>query len=116
MPKELKLQYKLISIFSFYLLFIFFNHPFYICNRSSSIRSFRESYAIAAKLVNYAEKKNKLLFEISLQEIQKVYKNLDKKVFKIFDVNNSMNSKRSYGGTSIANVKRMIKIYKKEVK
>ena len=43
-------------------------------------------------------------------------KNLDKNVLKIFDVNNSMNSKKSYGGTSAANVKAMIKKYKKEVK
>jgi len=78
--------------------------------------TFRESYAVAAKLVNYAEKKNKLLSELSLQEIMKIYKNLDKNVLKIFDVNNSMNSKRSHGGTSIANVKAMIKKYKKEVK
>ncbi len=78
--------------------------------------TFRDSYAVAAKLVNYAEKKNKLLSELSLQEIMKVYKNLDKNVLKIFDVNNSMNSKKSYGGTSTANVKAMIKKYKKEVK
>ena len=78
--------------------------------------TFRESYAVAAKLVNYAEKKNKLLSELSLQEIMKIYKNLDKKVLKIFDVNNSMNSKRSHGGTSIANIKSMIKKYKKELK
>ena len=78
--------------------------------------TFRDAYAIATKLVNYAEKKNKLLFELSLQEIMKIYKNLDKKVLKIFDVNNSMNSKRSHGGTSIANIKSMIKKYKKELK
>ena len=78
--------------------------------------TFRESYTVAAKLVNYAERKNKLLSELSLQEIMKIYKNLDKNVLKIFDVNNSMNSKKSYGGTSTANVKAMIKKYKKEVK
>ncbi len=77
--------------------------------------TFRESYAIAAKLVNYAERENKLLFELSLQEIMKIYKNLDKSVLKIFDVKNSMNSKRSYGGTSVVNVKAMIKKYKKEL-
>ena len=54
--------------------------------------------------------------ELSLKEIKKIYKDLDKKVLKILDVNNSMNSKKSYGGTSIANVKMMIKKYKKEVK
>ena len=78
--------------------------------------TFRESYAAAAKLVNYAEKKNKLLSELSLQEIMKIYKNLDKNVLKIFDVKNSMNSKKYYGGTYTANVKAMIKKCKKEVK
>ena len=78
--------------------------------------TFRESYAVAAKLVNYAEKKNKLLSDLSLQEVTKIYKNLDKNVLKIFDVHNSMNSKRSHGGTSAANVKTMIKKYKKEAK
>ncbi len=78
--------------------------------------SFRESYAISAKLVNQAEKGNKLLSELSLQDIRKVYRDLDKKVLKIFEVNNSMNSKKSYGGTSIANVKMMIKKYKRELK
>ena len=78
--------------------------------------TFRESYALAAKLVNYAERNNKFLCELSLQEIMKIDKSLDKKVLKIFDVNNSMNSKKSHGGTSIANVKAMIKKYKKEAK
>ena len=61
-------------------------------------------------------KKNKLLSDLSLQEVVKIYKNLDKNVLKVFDINNSMNSKRSHGGTSSANVKAMIKKYKKEVK
>ena len=65
---------------------------------------------------NIIANKNKLLSELSLQEIMKIFKNLDKNVLKIFDVKNSMNSKRSHGGTSIANVKVMIKKYKKEIK
>jgi argininosuccinate lyase len=78
--------------------------------------SFRESYAISAKLVNFAEKNKKKLSELSLEEVKKVYKELDKKVLKVFDVKNSMNVKKSYGGTSEINVKSMIKKYKKELK
>ena len=77
--------------------------------------SFRESYAISAKLVNFAEKNEKLLSELSLEEIKKFYKDLDKSVLKVFDVKNSMNMKKSHGGTSIINVKSMIKKYKKEI-
>jgi argininosuccinate lyase len=78
--------------------------------------SFRESYAISAKLVNFAEKNKKKLSELSLEEVKKTYKDLDKKVLKVFDVKNSMNLKKSYGGTSEINVKSMIKKYKMEVK
>ena len=78
--------------------------------------SFRDSYAISAKLVNFAEQNKKKLSELSLEEVKKVYKDLDKKVLKVFDVKNSMNIKKSYGGTSEANVKSMIKKYKKEIK
>ena len=78
--------------------------------------TFRESYGISSQLVNFAEKKNKTLNQISLDELKKFYKNLDKSVLKIFDVKNSMNSKNSFGGTSSDNVKRMIKKYKRDTK
>ena len=78
--------------------------------------SFRESYAISSKLVNFAEKNKKMLSDLTLEEIKKIYKDLDKSVLKVFDVKNSMNLKKSYGGTSESNVKSMIKKYKKETK
>ena len=78
--------------------------------------SFRESYAISSKLVNFAEKNKKMLSDLTLEEIKKIYKDLDKNVLKVFDVKNSMNLKKSFGGTSESNVKSMIKKYKKEAK
>ena len=78
--------------------------------------TFRESYGISSKLVNYAEKNKKTLDKISLNDLNKIYKNLDKKVLKVFNIKNSMNSKTSFGGTSAKNVKQMIKKYKKENK
>jgi argininosuccinate lyase len=78
--------------------------------------SFRESYGISSSLVDYAEKNKKTLNQVTLEELKKFYKNLDKNVLKIFNVRNSMNSKKSYGGTSSANIKKMIKKYKKEIK
>ena len=47
---------------------------------------------------------------------EKINKDLDRDVLKIFDLKNSMNSKKSYGGTAEANVKMMIKKYKKETR
>jgi len=78
--------------------------------------SFRESYTISSKLVNFAEKNKKMLSDLTLEEIKKIYKDLDKSVLKVFDVKISMNLKKSFGGTSESNVKSMIKKYKKEAK
>ena len=78
--------------------------------------SFRESYSLSAKLVNLAEKNNKTLDQLSLIDIKKIYKDVDKNVLKILNVKNSMNSKKSYGGTASNNVAMMIKKYKKEIK
>jgi argininosuccinate lyase len=78
--------------------------------------SFRDSYSLAAKLVNFAEKKEKTLDQLSLLEIKKIYKNSDKNVLKILNVRNSLDSKKSYGGTASSRVKMMIKRYKKEIK
>ena len=78
--------------------------------------SFREAYKISAKLVNYSERKRKKLNELSLKEIQKIKKDLDKNVLKVFDVRNSVNIKTSYGGTATKNIKKMILKLKREFK
>ena len=77
--------------------------------------SFREAYGISSKLVNFAEKNNKTLDQIPLNDLKKFYKNLDNSVSKVFNVRHSMNSKTSFGGTSSGNVKKMIKKYKVEI-
>jgi len=78
--------------------------------------SFREAYKISAKLVNYAEKKKKKLNELTLDELKRIKKDLNKSVLKIFDVINSVNLKNSYGGTSTKNIKKMISKLKREFK
>ncbi len=77
--------------------------------------TFRQSYLISSKLVNYAEKNKKTLDKLTLIELKRFYKDLDKKVIKVFKVKNSMNSKSSYGGTAEKNIKKMIKKYKREI-
>jgi len=77
---------------------------------------FRTGYNISSKLVNYAEKKKIRLDQLSKKEINKFVKEVDINIPKMFDVVNSMNSKKSFGGTSTNNVKRMIIKYRKELK
>ena len=77
---------------------------------------FRKAYNITAKIVNYCEKKNKTFTTLTISELRKIEPKLSKDVTKIFDLKNSINSKKSFGGTSFDNIKKMIKYYKKELK
>ena len=74
---------------------------------------FRKAYQITASVVNYAEKKKKKLHELNINELNKIEPKLTKDVLKIFDLKYSVNSKKSYGGTSFDNIKKMITKYKK---
>ena len=77
---------------------------------------FRKAYQITSKIVNYAESKNIKLNELTLKELKKIESRLNEDVLKVFDLKNSIKSKKSYGGTSFESVKKMIKKYKKESK
>jgi len=78
--------------------------------------SFRKAYQVTALIVNYAEKKKKKLDELNIYELNKIEPKLTKEVLKIFDLNYSVSSKKSYGGTSFDNIKKMITKYKKNLK
>ena len=78
--------------------------------------SFREAHKKSAKLVNIAEKKNMALNQLSFQDIKKIDTLIQKDVLKILKTENSVNSKKSYGGTSLQNVVKMLKKLKKEFK
>ena len=75
--------------------------------------SFRKAYQKTAEIVNFAEKKRKKLSELKIEDLKKIEPKLTSDVLKVFDLKNSINSKKSYGGTSFENIKRMIIKYKK---
>ena len=74
---------------------------------------FRKSYLQTAKIINFAERNGKSLSDLTINEINKVEPKLKSDVLKIFDLNYSINSKTSHGGTSFGNIKKMIRRYKK---
>ena len=76
--------------------------------------SFRKAYQKTAAIVNFAENKKKKLNELSLDEFKKIEPKLNNNVLKVFNLENSVNSKKSYGGTSFDNIKKMIMKYKKQ--
>ena len=67
-------------------------------------------------LVNIAEKLNLTLNELKLEHIKKVYNNFDPNVLNVLKVENSVNSKKSFGGTSKQNVIKMINKTLKELR
>ena len=75
--------------------------------------SFRKAYEKTAKIVNLAEKSKKNLNTLTLEELKKIEPTLSKDVLKVFDLWNSVESKKSYAGTSFDNIKKMIMKYKK---
>ncbi len=76
---------------------------------------FRKAYLQTAKIINFAEKNKKKLEELKIEEIKKIEPKLNSEVFKVFDLEYSINSKTSFGGTSFENIKKMIRSYKKDL-
>ena len=78
--------------------------------------TFREAYKITSKIVNFAERTNLSFEELNLEQIKNIDKRLNKEILELVKLHNSVNSKKSYGGTSFENVKKMINKLKKEIK
>ena len=76
--------------------------------------TFRNAFQKTAAIVNYAEKRKKKLEDLSLLELKKIEPRLTEEVKKVFNLKNSVNSKKSYGGTSFENIKKMILKYRKQ--
>ena len=66
--------------------------------------------------VNFADRKKKNLSELTIEDIKKVYSKMPDKALNIINIKNSVNSKKSYGGTSFDNIKKMIQKNKKELR
>ncbi len=77
--------------------------------------TFRSAYEKTATIVNYAEKNKKKLEDLNIYELKKIEPRLSNDVLKVFNLKNSVNSKRSYGGTAFDNIKKMIVKYKKQL-
>mgnify|MGYP001352096839 CR=1 FL=1 len=78
--------------------------------------NFRDAHKKSAKLVNIAEKKNMTLDKLSFKDIKKIDPLIQKDVLKTLKTENSVYSKKSYGGTSLQNVVKMLRKLKKEFK
>jgi argininosuccinate lyase len=77
---------------------------------------FRTAYYITKDVVNVANKLNKDMSQLTIDELKSANDNLkdiDEEIIKYLDLRNSMNARTSYGGTSTTNTKEQIDIFKK---
>tara|TARA_B100001057_G_scaffold358790_1_gene360949 strand:- start:5931 stop:7322 length:1392 start_codon:yes stop_codon:yes gene_type:complete len=77
--------------------------------------SFRKAYQKTSEIVNFAEKKKMKLEDLSIDQLRKIEPKLTNDVLKVLNLKNSINSKKSHGGTSFDNIKKMIITYKKKL-
>ena len=70
---------------------------------------FRDAHSITGRVVKYAEKNNLTLEEVSLNEFKKIDKRITSNILKVLTLQNSLNSRNSYGGTAPKLVKKALK-------
>ena len=78
--------------------------------------SFRDAHVLTSKIINYAEKKRLFLNDLKISEYQLFDKRISKSLYSFLNTKNSVNNKKSFGGTSFSEVKKMIALAKKENK
>jgi argininosuccinate lyase len=76
---------------------------------------FREAHKIVGKIVNYCQKTKKVLEDLSLGEIKKFSPLIDDDVKEVLVLDKAVNSRKSYGGTALDEVKRQIEIIEKDL-
>ncbi len=67
---------------------------------------FREAHHVTGRVVRLAEEKGRDLSELKLADLRAVDRRLTADVFSVLSVDKSVASRRSYGGTAPANVRR----------
>ena len=67
-------------------------------------KPFREAHQITGSLVALAEKKTCRLEELALSDMQKIEPGITNDVYSVLSLENSVNSRTSYGGTAPVNV------------
>ena len=76
---------------------------------------FREAHKITGQIVKIAERNGCDLTDLSLGEMQEVNQFINKDIYSVLSIKNSINSRDSYGGTSPKEVKKQIVNWKKRM-
>ena len=70
---------------------------------------FRDAHHVTGSIVALAEKQNLRLHELTLNDMQSIEPKITKDIFNVLSVENSVKSRKSYGGTAPTEVRKMAK-------
>jgi argininosuccinate lyase len=73
---------------------------------------FRDAHHVTGSLVAMAESKGCDLPDLTLEDMQSVHADITDDVYSVLTVENSVNSRQSYGGTAPDQVRAQIKRWK----
>ncbi len=76
---------------------------------------FRKAHEVSGRIVAYAEKKRKDISELTVSEFKKFSALVDSDIYETLSVEGSIKSRNSQGGTSHAQVKKMLRRARREV-
>ena len=77
---------------------------------------FRDAHHVTGTIVAMAEKQGRTLDELALTDMQNVETRINKDVFSVLSPAASVASRKSYGGTAQANVKKQVRRWKARLK
>ena len=77
---------------------------------------FRKSHEIIGNAVSYAKAQNVKLSEITINDYKKFSELFENDIYVLFDAGHSVNSKKTYGSTSLARIMKIIPDYDDEIK
>ena len=77
--------------------------------------TFREAHKKTGEIVLLAEKKKKLLQELTIEEFKSIEPNINKDIYNFISIESSIDKKKSYGGTGFSEIKKAIKRAKKRI-
>jgi argininosuccinate lyase len=77
---------------------------------------FRDAHEITGRLVALAESKNCGLDGLTIEDFKSVDARLDSRAFKVLSVENSVKSRKSFGGTAPDNVRAQITAWRERLK
>ena len=76
---------------------------------------FREAHHVTGRAVAMAEAQKKGLEKLSIEDLRSLNPAITEDVYSVLSVNNSVKSRKSFGGTAPAEVKRQIRYWRKRL-